>query len=171
MTVTVAAVGSALGHKGQIFAPQPQAQIFRQFFKHVVGHEAQPLVPKLQGGVAVAKVIAGAGQGFPVGGNARHHRFRAVAHDCQHVPGAQNIALAQNLPAREKQPRFFAAVQPQTLAAFAALLLGQGEGGRRLQIGALPHVFGKFQHGRSLGCLPRTKNTVAPAAALPPERR
>ena len=113
MTVTVAAVGSALGHKGQVFTPQPQTQIFRQFFKHVVGHEAQPLVPKLQGGVAVAKVIAGAGQGFPVGGNARHYRFLAVAHNCQHIPGAQNIALAQNLPAREKQACVFAACLPR----------------------------------------------------------
>ena len=32
MAVPVPAIGSAFGHKGHAFAPQAQAQIFRQFF-------------------------------------------------------------------------------------------------------------------------------------------
>jgi len=119
--MVTAAIGAVLGLKRRFNGFGAGAQLLQHGLEHVVIEQAQPAIAHLQGNVAVAQVIGGAGQfkGIAAGDVQQLFGAGADAHDAS-VLGLQKLAIDQRrLAAFKEQADVFAAAAETAQAAFA----------------------------------------------------
>jgi hypothetical protein len=141
MAVPAGRIGAAFGLEGVLGFGHGQVHGAQHVGQHVVGFDLQVIGLQLDGHVAVAQVVGGAGQvkgGAVLGAGGDHqHRLRRGQHAHQRaVLGHQHVAAAHHGAARQKDAEFAPGAVGGGEAAFLAHVPVELDRGGALEQGA-----------------------------------
>ena len=121
-------IRSRLGFKRCLLYRYGKAKPTHHVVQHMIMLVAHPVGGDLQRNVAIAQVVAGAGQSQRVVAVYGRYRLGGGLHLYHQAPGAsQQVTAAQDFSARQKQARFTPVIQCDFQTTFDALVDRQAE--------------------------------------------
>ena len=119
---------ASLGFKRCLLYRYGKAKPTHHVVQHMIMLVAHPVGGDLQRNVAIAQVVAGAGQSQRVVAVYGRYRLGGGLHLYHQAPGAsQQVTAAQDFSARQKQARFTPVIQCDFQTTFDALVDRQAE--------------------------------------------